>query len=210
MEPALHLAHAALLLSYAARDILWLRMLTLVGLLGLIGLDRVAGGPPTALLWWNVAFAAINAVHAAWLIWERRPVRLTDDELAVRHLVFAGLSDRQFARLISRAEWVEVGPETPLIRPARPVDRLYLLVRGQCRVVRDRVVLQVLGPGDFAGELGFLTGEPPDAAVETTEGTLALSWTVGALADLLATDDNLGAVFRGRLGEDVALKLRAS
>lgn len=210
MELALHASQAVLLLSYAARDILWLRLLTLAGLAGLIALDRWIGGPTTSALWWNVAFAAVNAVHAAWLIWERRPVSLSQDELALRHLVFGGLSDRQFARLIAGAEWVQARGGAELIGPHKPVDRVFLLARGRCRVIRQGVRLHVLGPGDFAGELGFLTGRAPDAGVYATEETLALTWPVDTLDDLLESDDNLSAVFRGRLGEDVALKLRAS
>ncbi len=59
MDPILTAANTALLLSYAVRDILWLRLLTLVGTGLLIGLE-VRGSGDVQVLGWYVLFVVLT------------------------------------------------------------------------------------------------------------------------------------------------------
>lgn len=210
MDPALHLANSVLLLSYAARDILWLRLLTVLGLGVLVGIEvreDPTVGPDLA---WTLAFVALNAGHAAWLIWERRPVRLSPRDRALRELVFDGLGDRQFARLLELAQWEHLVEGTSLIHPGDDVDRIRLVEAGELAVVVGGNRVQTLGPGNFVGELGFLAGQRSAARVVACRDTAVLGWPVDALRTALEEDPHLRAVVQGCLGVDVALKLARS
>ena len=50
----------------------------------------------------------------------------------------------------------------------------------------ERVDLAVLWPGDFFGEMSFLTGKPRTATVETVEDSVILEVTEDQLRELVA------------------------
>ncbi len=209
MEPALHLANLVLLLSYAALDILWLRLLTVVGLLLLVGVDLASASTLGPVALWNLAFVAVNGLHAAWLIWERRPVRLTDEEQALRHVVFTALTDRQVVQLFRLGEWINLPRGHRLLRQDRPVDTVSVIASGRAVVERGGRRLHGLGPGEFVGELSYLTGEAASADVRVDAESRCLRWSASRLRTALEADPELRAVVQGCLGMDVATKLTA-
>ena len=210
MEPALHVANALLLLSYAARDILWLRALTVIGLGVLLVHEALQPSPNEVVVAWNLAFLALNAGHAAWLAWERRPMRLTEDEWALRYTVFAGLTDVQFRALLGPAVWEEHASGSGLMQPHQPVEVVRVISCGRAAVVRHGRMLHHLDPGEFVGELGFMTGEPASAGVVADGPLISLAWPAEDLRAVLEQDPALDATFRACLGVDVAGKLKAA
>ena len=76
----IHTANVLYLLSYLVRDILWLRVLTVVAGVVLMPYYLAQSPPLLAAVAWNVLFTGINAVQIARLLYERRPVVLTEDQ----------------------------------------------------------------------------------------------------------------------------------
>ena len=60
-------------------------------------------------------------------------------------------------------------PAEAIVRQGEPADRFYVILAGECEVVRDRggrlQVLARLGPGHYFGETGLLAGVPRSATV---------------------------------------------
>src|SRR5262245_13620102 len=75
MDVLIHVANVLFLLSYLVRDILVLRLLTVVAILALLPYYFANGLYPP--IFWNSVFIAINLYQLYRLVLERRPVRLS-------------------------------------------------------------------------------------------------------------------------------------
>jgi ABC-type multidrug transport system ATPase subunit len=82
---------------------------------------------------------------------------------------FAALGDAGVLALAVRSTHQAVPQGTVIIREGTDGDSLFVLIKGQARVVSDavqeRVLLARLGPGEVFGERSVLTAEPRSAAV---------------------------------------------
>src|SRR4051812_9627380 len=103
VEFCLHLANGLYLLSFLARDMLWLRALTCAGLA--LGVVFFSCQPtplygPTA---WHVVFLAINGLQIWRLVLERRELTLSAEQERVGEATFHGLSREELLTLLTRA-----------------------------------------------------------------------------------------------------------
>jgi signal transduction histidine kinase len=80
MSPLIHLANVLYLVSYVLKDILWLRIVAVLGSLCVLVAIAVTPNPRPESIAWNVLFFAINVVQIKLLILERRPVQLSRDD----------------------------------------------------------------------------------------------------------------------------------
>ncbi len=210
MEPLLHAANVLFLLSYTARDVLWLRILTFFGLGALVGLQFQLDATDLVPIYWNATFMVINGAHIGLLIWQRRPLRMTLEEAELRQLVFSGLSDRQYASLMRLATWSEVECGGGILAEGDKTGKILVVTRGRAIVAKGGSPMADISPGEFVGEIGFLTGEPTTAAVIALESVTCAWWRSEGLRALMREDPNLEAAIKGILGVDVALKLRSA
>ncbi len=210
MEPLLHAANVLFLLSYTARDVLWLRLLTFLGLGVVVGLQLSTPSADLIPVYWNATFMAVNAVHIAMLLWQRRPLQMTPAEADLRDRVFSGLSDQQFASVMRLASWADVHAGGSILGEGDRSGKILLLAQGKAIVAKRGVPLADVDSGAFVGEIGFLTGRPTVAAVIALEDSTCAWWQGDALRNLMRSDPNLEAAVKGILGVDVALKLRSA
>ena len=80
MDILIHSANVLYLVSYVMRNILWLRMFTVVGASCLMAYLYFRPDPLITAVCWNVVFVLLNLYWIVRLILERRPVRLSEDE----------------------------------------------------------------------------------------------------------------------------------
>lgn len=73
--------------------------------------------------------------------------------------------------------------------------------------VEDRVIAR-LTPGQFIGEMSFLTGDKATADVRASEPSRVLVWSQEHLNELFNKKATLAFKIRGILGRDVVGKLR--
>ena len=204
----IHVANVLYLASYLVRDILWLRVLTVVAGLVLMPYFLMQHPPLLAPVAWNVLFTGINAVQIARLLYERRPVVLTEDQARLYQLAFRALSDREFLRLARVGTWKRASAEERVVAQGVVLDELACVLSGRLAVKVDGWVVARLEPGRFVGEMSWLTGAPTTASVEALEPTTYLSWTKPSLAKLLDADASLRAAVQLVIGRDLVTKLR--
>ena len=206
MDYLIHVANVLFLLSYLVRDILWLRLLTIVAITSL--LPYYADNGLYAPIAWNGVFIAINLYQVYRLLLERRPVRLTVEQQQLYRLGFDRLSARDFLRLLERATWESSEDEVVLVEQGHTLERLTVLAEGTARVEIDGRTVSALGPGQFVGEMSYISGEPACARVTAQRGGRYVHWSRTPLERLLSDRHDLRAALQNIIGTDLACKLR--
>jgi len=88
--------------------------------------------------------------------------------------LFSGVKDPQLEQIASVATPRKVVRGTAIVRAGDSTDSLYILINGSARVMNSdeegrEVILSILGPGDFFGEMGLIDGSPRSADVVAAE-----------------------------------------
>jgi hypothetical protein len=208
MEPWFHLANVIYVFSYLVTDILWLRVLAVAGGFSYLTWTLTTPTPSLSLIGWTLVYNTINVVQIARLWHERRPIPLDGDEQALYAAAFRTLTPREFRRLIAAGSWREAKPGELLIAEGARPDQVLVLASGRAVVRRGGRDLATLGPGQFAGEMSFLTGAPTSASVEVVEATRFVSWPAAALERCLTRHPGLRAALQLVIGRDLAVKLK--
>lgn len=205
-----NVSYVLIAFSYLVTNMLWLRMLAIVGLVAESVYFYMAG---SASLWvaigWSVVFLAINSVQLIRLLRERRATQLQADERLLKDGVFGPLSLPAFRRLMKAGQWRTLAAGTELTVQHTPVARLHVLAQGQASVVVDGKPVAGVHPGGIVGEMSFLSGAPASATVTVTQAVRAFAIDSAALQALLAGDDELQAQFHHALGAELAGKVLA-
>jgi hypothetical protein len=207
MVVLIHVANVLYVISYLVKDILWLRLLTVVAGSVLLAYYVLLPVPLWAAIGWNVVFLAINLRQIRVLLLERRPVRLTPDELRLHQLAFRSLTQREFAKLLRIARWESIAADHRFVSKGQPLDRIMVIADGRACVEIAGATGVELRPGCFVGEMSFLTGQTPNADVVATEPTRLVTWPQSELKAFLGRDAELRAIVQMAIGEDLVAKL---
>jgi hypothetical protein len=204
----IHVANVLYVFSYLVKDILWLRVLTVVAGLTLLAYYLLVPMPLWAAIGWNVLFLFINFWQVKVLLLARRPVRFEPHEQRLYQLAFRSLTPREFAKLLTLSRWDTVAGGERVVHRGEDLDRLMVLASGRACVEVDGRPVVELRPGQFVGEMSFLTGDHPNADVVTLEASRVVSWPTRALRTLLEGNAELRAAVQMVIGSDLAVKLK--
>ena len=205
----LHLGNILYLCAYSVRDILWLRILSVVAMFSLLPYYIWCyEAPQYGPILWQSVFIAINLIQITLLILERRPVFLGEEEMRLYRTVFRGLTPREFVKLVGIAQWKRAEEGEILLRQQQQVAQLALISNGRASVELDDRHIAEVGPSQFIGEMGFLTDEPASANVIARLPLDYLSWPVEQLQEFLRDNPQIHVKVQGILGVDLVEKLR--
>jgi Popeye-like protein len=207
MEILFHLANILHVFSYLVTDILWLRVLAVVGGFCYLAWTLTTPTPSVSVIGWTLVYNTINVVQIARLWYERRPLRLDADEQALYTSVFRTLTPREFRRLLRVGRWHDAPAGEVLIEQGTRPGRVLVLASGRAAVMVGGRGVASLGSGQFAGEMSFLTGAPTTAAVHVVEPVRLVSWSTAELERFLVKHPSLRAALQLVIGRDLAAKL---
>lgn len=208
-EALAHTGFLLIALAFIVRDALVLHSRAIVAYCFFIGFASLAtGGPAWHLIGWYVLFLAINGWQVARLLHERHFTHPTAEEKALTGLAFPALDACAVRRLIRRGRWLTLAAGDVLTRQGRQSDSLFVLLEGTIQVTIDGNIVCELQPGQFVGEIGFITGNPATAtAVVVSDGARALAWDRCMLSREAARKPELRAIIQSALGADLASKI---
>ena len=94
--------------------------------------------------------------------------------------LFASLDEAQLGVLVHMIMRTSFGRNEKIIGAGDPTDSLYIVISGRLKVLMSdeqgrEVILAILGPGEFFGEMGLLDDSPRSASVVTLEPCELLS-----------------------------------
>ena len=197
------IANLIYLASYAVRDILWLRVLTVVGAALLIPFYLLQPLPLVTAIAWNIVFIIINAYWIVRLIVERRPVHLAPDEQHLRELSFPSLTAREAQNLFAMGRWDDIIPGASLVEHDKTEDKTSVILRGVTDVLYHDAKIAELGEGQFVGEI-VMRGLTRDLDVVTRSETRTMAWPRTHLQAFMATRPDVALA----LSRSVGLELR--
>jgi hypothetical protein len=203
----IHAANILLLAAYSVRDILWLRLFAVASSLAAIPYFVFQPTPLWAPISWSVVFAAINLFQSWRLFVERRPVKLTPEEEAVRRLAFRDLPPRKVLQVLSIGSWTSADTGERLIEHGKCPDAISLIIRGKVQVARDGCILGELVAGNLVGSALLLSGVPADVDAVAAEPIRAVRWELETLERYLNVNPETRIIMQRHLALDLAGKL---
>ena len=193
--------------AYWVKDILWLRLLAIVGSLVVIPYYLLQTEPLWTPMMWSCVFISINVTRAWGIVKERRPVTFTGDEQLLYDKTFRALSPQQFKRLLAIGEWQELDRGYVLHSTGDPSGSLEAVVRGELEARRDGRVLGHARPGDLAGLASVLGGSPELYDATVTQPARVMRWRLADLQKFAGGDESLTSALRKIAGAAIAEKL---
>ncbi|NTU83822.1 MAG: cyclic nucleotide-binding domain-containing protein [Chloroflexales bacterium] len=198
-------------LSFLVRDIVWLRILSILSQLVLIGYNYF--GPPEPL-WlvinWSLLFLAINVFQIWALFRERRAVRFTDQEQELYGTIFRALAPVEFLKLLRIASWAKADPGQTLATAGTPLDDVLLIYHGAASVQRGGQTVGSMKDGAFIGEMEFFSTEPAAATVVVTAPTAYLKWSRADLRKLFARNPSMVPAVQAAFSAELIQKLHSA
>jgi hypothetical protein len=201
----LHVANVIYLASYSVRDMLWLRILTVIAMvcLGWYYLEMALFTP----LGWQAVFLSINLVQIWLLVYERRPVKLTDLERKLHEGPLRTFTPLQLKRFTDAAEWATLPSGRQLVAENSRLESLILMLSGRAVVRADGRDIATIEEGHFAGEMSFLTGGNTTAAVIADGVVKVAIWRREYIDELAARDRDLAMALQAALGINLVEKV---
>ena len=125
-----HLAYALIAMSFAVRDIFWLRSISILASVILVTVSSLTAEQWWApIVLWNLLFIAINATRLGTMVYGERVSRFTDDERVLYETLFRNFTRLDFMKLIRIAQWQDLTPGQMLTRQGHRLDKVHLIVR---------------------------------------------------------------------------------
>ena len=187
-----HLAFGLIAFSFLVKDILWLRIVSIVASLFSVFYNWVI---PIEPMWipigWNFVFVALNLYHIAILIYEKRPVHMDDKNEELYETLFSELTPVEYLKISKVAEWKNFKAKETLIEQGMPVKDLHLIYNGTVDVVVGKKKVAQLKDGQFIGEMSFLTEKPATATCVIKHDSKILIWKQREFKELLKRNPSL-------------------
>ena len=208
-ELLIYLGAGLLLIGYAIRDELKLRLLIAVSSFVYIAY-YFAVGPLWGAIVTSLLMIAVNFWVLGQIILERTTLRMSNDEKALFE-AFETLTPGQFRRALKCADWITVrAPESErLTEENSPSSKLYYIFEGDAVVEKEGRRFE-LPAGTFVGEISFVLNSKASATVVAPPGVRYVAWDWEHLRKLSKKHPNLGNALNMRLTRDLAEKLTTS
>jgi len=194
--------------SYAVRNIAWLRALSIVAGLFAIPYFLFREVSDWSAIFWQGLFISVNIVNLIDIYVKRKPLQLNEKEKDLHSTVCMDLSSYQLRKLVRAGNWQTIQEGEMLTRLGKPVETLWLLTRGYADVSIGGRTVMVLAENNFIGEMSFLSGEVATADVKAGKQLHCLVWSQEELTVLFAGAPEIASLFRGILSKDIVQKLK--
>lgn len=203
-----HLASILTMVAYLLKDILWLRLLTILSCFAGIAFNYfVPATPLWTVIGWNILFAIINIVQVAIIIKERSNVHFSDEEQELHETLFKNFAPFEFMKLMRVGKWREAQPGDVLAVEQKPLDAVMLIYNGLVGVEQNGKEVAKLKDGNFIGEVSFITEGVATATVRALIPTRYIAWPKASIKALLNRNPSMRFAMQAMLSTDLSKKL---
>ena len=203
-----HLAFGLIAFSFLVKDILYLRLVSVLASLFSVFYNYTI---PIEPMWlainWNIVFIVVNIYHIAVLIYEKRPVQMSPKYKELYETMFKDMTPVEFLKITKIADWVHFKEGEVVTQQKHTVDTLNLIYNGTVNVTVDGSKVAQLKDGQFVGEMSFLTVKPATATCVVKHATELLVWPQKEFKDLLKRNPSLYFTIQSLLSAQVSSAL---
>ena len=187
-----HLAFGLIAFSFLVKDILWLRIVSILASFFSVFYNWVI---PIEPMWiaihWNFVFIILNLYHIAVIIYEKRPIKMAPKDKELYETLFKDLSPVEYLKISKVAQWKTFKSGETIIRQEHLVPDLILIYNGTVDVVVENKKVAELKDGQFVGEMSFLTEKTATATCIVKHNTECLVWKQPEFKELLKRNPSL-------------------
>lgn len=201
-----HLPYALLVISMMMNDMGWLRAIAIcAGVIRIINRSWIQVDP--IIVFWEVIFVAVNVIQLAILWWYAKRHRFTGDEQRFASIMPASIERRTVRRLLRLARLRHIDAGEQLTAEGKSVHELMFIADGVAQVEKGGRIVGVCGPGDFLGEMSFVSGSPASATTVAARPMRYLSFDQNKLRAAVANDSELRQALDASLNANLVVKL---
>ena len=205
------LAFGLIAFSFLVKDILWLRVVSVVAsLFSILYNYTIPADPMWLAINWNIVFVLVNVYHIAVIIYEKRPVQMSPKHKELYETMFKGMTPVEFLKITKIADWVHFKSGEVITQQKHAVETLNLIYNGTVDVAVDSKKVAELKDGQFVGEMSFLTEKPATATCITKHDTELLVWKQEQFKELLKRNPSLYFTIQSLLSAQVSNALVTS
>ena len=187
-----HLAFGLIAFSFLVKDILWLRVVSiLASLFSVLYNFYIPAEPMWLAINWNIVFVLVNLYHIAVIIYEKRPIKMAPKDKELYETLFRDLSPVEYLKISKVAQWKVFKSGETIIRQTHLVPDLILIYNGTVDVAVDGKKVAELKDGQFVGEMSFLTEKSATATCVVKHDAECLVWKQQEFKDLLKRNPSL-------------------
>ena len=207
MELIGHLAYLLVAISYAARNIVWLRLLAIPAcVFGIVFGLYLDENPIWVIVFWNSLFLGIN-IFQLWVHFKRES-SLNDNANSNELLEFLyPMTRSQVSQLVSFGVTRQLEFEEEVLKESQFCDRLFLILNGNAGIYKGEEFIANCGAGSILGDISYLNRSSCSATVKLISGSKVVEWDVQNLRSKLEDYPELNASFTRRLAKDISSKL---
>lgn len=200
-----HISYMLLIGSMLMRRMLYLRLMAVSA--GMFSAGYYLSQSDSVSLFWEIVFTLVNATQLLILFVENRRGRFSSEEQAFIDAVLPSVERAQTRRLMKLAAWTEVFDGMVLIHEETTPPLLYYVVNGSANVERAGRKIGMVGPGDFLGEMSYLTGKAATATVTTVTPLRYLGFDRESLRSFLEKNTELRHALESGFNRNLVDKL---
>ncbi len=201
-----HFTYFLLILSMLMRRMVALRILAVASGIAKIVYRAFFVLDPVSVLWETI-FVIVNIGQLA-IIWYYEYHHRFDNEQQHFADNIPGTVDRSAVkRLLDLADLERYEPGVALTMQGQAVQRLTYIADGIVKIEHADRVVAICGPGDYVGELSFLSGKPATATATVVKPTRALVFDQAKLTAAIGNDAQLRRTLESALNKNLAGKL---
>jgi hypothetical protein len=194
--------------AYLLKDILWLRLLTILSCFAGIAFNYfVPATPLYSVIYWNMLFAVINIVQIAIIIKERTGIHFSEEEKELHETLFKNFAPFEFMKLMRVGKWLEAKQGEILAVEKQTLDAVMLIYNGLVGVETNGKQVATLKDGNFIGEVSFITGGDATATVRALMPTRYIAWPKESITQLLNRNPSMRFAMQAMLSTDLSKKL---
>ena len=203
-----HLAFGLIAFSFLVKDILYLRLVSILASLFSVFYNYVI---PVEPMWiavgWNFVFISLNLYHIAVLVYEKRPVHMSPKHKELYETMFKDLTPVEFLKITKIADWEHFKSGEVITQQKHKVPDLNLIYNGTVDVTVDGTKVAELKDGQFVGEMSFLTEKPATATCVVKHDSEVLVWKQQQFKELLKRNPSLYFTIQSLLSTQVSSAL---
>ena len=203
-----HLAFGLIAFSFLVKDILYLRLVSILASLFSVFYNYVI---PVEPMWiavgWNFVFISVNLYHIAVLVYEKRPVHMSPKHKELYETMFKDLTPVEFLKITKIADWEHFKSGENITQQNHKVPDLHLIYNGTVDVTVDGIKVAELKDGQFVGEMSFLTDKPATATCVVKHDSEVLVWKQDQFKELLKRNPSLYFTIQSLLSVQVSSAL---